>query len=237
MSQQHLSLYITREQPCSYFDDRLSANLIPDPQWPMNAQLYSLLIGKGFRRSGEFVYRPHCSGCNACVPARINVSRFQPNRNQRRCLKRNTDLTTRLVSARYSEEYFALYQRYLNTRHDDGSMANPQPEDFSNFLLNSWQSTLFIESRLQGRLLALAVVDFLQTGPSAVYTFFEPTEARRSLGTFAVLQQIWLARLYQRPLVYLGYWIRNHQKMDYKRHFSGLELYRDEQWQAAPDKL
>jgi arginine-tRNA-protein transferase len=237
MSQQHLSLYITREQPCSYFDDRLSANLIPDPQLPMNAELYSLLIGKGFRRSGEFVYRPHCNGCNACVPARINVARFRPNRNQRRCLKRNADLTTRLVTARYSEEYFALYQRYLNTRHNDGSMANPQPEDFSNFLLNHWQSTLFIESRLQGELLAVAVVDFLRTGPSAVYTFFEPAEARRSLGTFAVLQQIWLARLYQQPHVYLGYWIRDHQKMDYKRHFTGLELYQNEQWQAAPDKL
>ncbi|HEY9201119.1 MAG TPA: arginyltransferase [Gammaproteobacteria bacterium] len=237
MSQQHLSLYITREQPCSYYDDRLSASLIPDPQLPMSAELYSLLIARGFRRSGEFVYRPHCKGCNACVPARINVARFHPNRNQRRCLKRNADLRTRLVTARYSEEYFALYQRYLNTRHDDGSMANPQPEDFSNFLLNSWQSTLFIESRLQGRLLAVAVVDFLQTGPSAVYTFFEPAEAARSLGTFAVLQQIWLARLYQHPHVYLGYWIRNHRKMDYKRHFAGLELYRDEQWQAAPDRL
>lgn len=237
MSQQHLSLYITREQPCSYFDDRLSASLIPDPQLPMNAQLYSLLISKGFRRSGEFVYRPHCQTCAACVPARINAARFHPSRNQRRCLKRNSDLCTRLVTARYTEEYFELYQRYLNTRHDDGSMANPQPDDFSNFLLNSWQSTLFIESRLQGKLLAVAVVDFLQTGPSAVYTFFEPAEAARSLGTFAVLQQIWLARLYQRPHVYLGYWIRNHQKMDYKRHFRGLELYRDEQWQAAPDKL
>lgn len=171
MSQQHLSLYITREQPCSYYDDRLSANLIPDPQLPMSAELYSLLIARGFRRSGEFVYRPHCQGCAACVPARINVSRFHPSRNQRRCLKRNADLCTRLVTARYTEEYFALYQRYLNTRHDDGSMANPQPEDFSNFLLNSWQSTLFIESRLQGKLLAVAVVDFLQAGPSAVYTF------------------------------------------------------------------
>lgn len=237
MSQQHLSLYITREQPCSYYDDRLSANLIPDPQLPMNAELYSLLIGKGFRRSGEFVYRPHCQRCAACVPARINVGRFHPNRNQRRCLKRNADLHTRLVSARYSEEYFELYQRYLNTRHDDGSMSNPQPEDFSNFLLNDWQSTLFIESRLQGQLLAVAVVDFLRAGPSAVYTFFEPAEARRSLGTFAVLQQIWLAELYQHSHVYLGYWIRNHQKMDYKRHFTGLELYRDEHWQAAPDKL
>jgi arginine-tRNA-protein transferase len=237
MSQQHLSLYITREQPCSYYDDRMSASLIPDPQLPMSAPLYSLLIGKGFRRSGEFVYRPHCQTCNACVPARINVARFHPSRNQRRCLKRNADLTTRLVTAGYSEEYFSLYQRYLNPRHDDGSMANPQPEDFSNFLLNSWQSTLFIESRLQGKLLAVAVVDFLQAGPSAVYTFFEPDEANRSLGTFAVLQQIWLARLYQRPHVYLGYWIRNHRKMDYKRHFGGLELYRDEQWQAAPDRL
>ena len=232
MSSQSLSLYITAEHECGYYDDRMTANLIPDPQVKMNASLYSLLISKGFRRSGNFVYRPHCKNCQACIPSRINVEQFKPSKNQRRCLKKNNDLTTHLVDAQFKEEYFSLYQRYLNNRHQDGSMSNPTREDFSSFLLNEWQACIFIESRLDGTLINVAVVDVLPAGASAVYTFFDPEQGKRSLGTFAVLQQIWLAQLYHLPHVYLGYWINGHPKMDYKRNFSGLELFQQEQWQA-----
>jgi len=231
MDSQNLSLYITTEHECGYYDDRQSANLIPDPQVEIDARLYSLLISKGFRRSGDFVYRPHCKECAACVPCRIGVKNFKPSRNQRRCLKNNQDLTTHIVPAQFKEEYFSLYTRYLNSRHKDGNMANPKPEDFSNFLLNHWDSSVFIESRLNGQLLSIAVVDFLIAGPSAVYTFFEPAENKRSLGTFAILQQIWLANLYHKEYVYLGYWIEDHPKMEYKRKFSALEIYQQDQWQ------
>jgi len=232
MNEHSLSLYITAEHPCGYFSDRLSANLIPDPQIPMNPGLYSLLVTKGFRRSGSFVYRPHCAGCSACVPCRILVSDFQPNRNQRRCLKHNRDVTTRIQQAGFSEEYFQLYQRYLDSRHGDGSMAHPAPDDFRQFLLSDWSHTLFIESRLAGRLVSVAVSDYLPAGLSAVYSFFDPDEYSRSLGTFAILQQIWLAQVYRLPHIYLGYWIHGHPKMDYKKHFSALQVYRDVQWQA-----
>jgi len=231
MSSQTLSLYITAEHECGYYDERLTANLIPDPQVEMNASLYSLLISKGFRRSGNFVYRPHCKNCQACVACRINVEQFKPSKNQRRCLKKNNDLSTHLVDAQFKEEYFSLYQRYLNNRHQEGSMANPKREDFNSFLLNEWKTSIFIESRLNGTLISIAVVDVLPTGPSAVYTFFEPEQSKRSLGTFAVLQQIWLSQLYHLPYVYLGYWIDGHPKMDYKRNFSGLELFQQDQWQ------
>ena len=231
MSSQNLSLYITAEHECGYYDDRQTSNLIPDPQMKMGSALYSLLLSKGFRRSGEFVYRPHCKECAACTPCRINVIHFKASRNQRRCLKNNQNLTTHIKPAQFSEEYFSLYSRYINGRHKDGSMADPTPEDFSNFLLNGWKTSVFIESRLKGKLLCVAVVDFLNAGPSAVYTFFEPEEQKRSLGTFAILQQIWLARLYQKEHLYLGYWIENHPKMEYKRKFSGLEIYQQEIWQ------
>lgn len=230
MNSRNLSLYLTSEHDCGYYDDRLSANLIPDPQVEMNANLYSLLLSKGFRRSGGFVYRPHCNDCQACVPCRIQVSSFKPQRSLRRCLKTNGDLTTHIRNARFTEEYFALYRRYINSRHMDGSMADPRADDFSSFLLNDWHSSLFIESRLQGTLLSVAVVDFLNNGLSAVYTFFDPEQGRRSLGNFAILQQIWLARLYQLPHVYLGYWIDGHPKMAYKRNFHGLEIFQQDQW-------
>jgi len=236
MNSQNLSLYITAEHECGYFDDRLTANLIPDPQVEMTRPLYNVLLSKGFRRSGGFVYRPHCKTCSACVPCRIDVNKFKPSRNLRRCLKKNTGLTTRIVDAKFSEEYFSLYRGYLNNRHEDGNMADPKREDYTSFLLNEWETSLFIESRLGDRLLSVAVVDFLPVGPSAVYTFFDTQEARRSLGSFAILQQIWLARLYGLPHLYLGYWIDGHPKMDYKRNFSGLEVYQQNQWHAFEQK-
>ena len=230
MNEHTLSLFITAEHACGYYEDRSSANLVPDPHIPMNAGLYSLLVTKGFRRSGSFVYRPHCPSCASCIASRIDVDHYRTNRNQRRCLKRNQDLLTRIKSAQFSDEYFDLYQRYINSRHLDGNMAHPAPDDFKQFLLSDWSDTLFIESRLNDRLIAVAVSDYLPAGLSAVYTFFDPDEAKRSLGTFAILQQIWLAQCYHIPHVYLGYWIDGHPKMDYKRNFSGLQHYHDQQW-------
>lgn len=232
MNSETLSLYITAEHDCGYYNDRQTSNLIPDPQIEIGANLYSLLISKGFRRSGEFVYRPHCKQCTACVPCRINVENFKASRNQRRCLKNNQDLTTRIVPARFKEEYFSLYAKYLNARHKGGNMADPIREDFCSFLLNNWEASVFIESRLNEKLLCVAVVDFLAAGPSAVYTFFDPNAHKRSLGTFAILQQIWLAKLYRKDSLYLGYWIDQHPKMAYKRNFSALETYQHNQWQA-----
>jgi len=231
MSPHNLSLYITAEHECGYYNDRQTANLIPDPQMVMDKGLYSLLLSKGFRRSGEFVYRPYCKECSACVPCRINIQQFKASRNQRRCLKSNKDLTTHIVDAKFTEEYFLLYSHYLNIRHNESNMAEPTPDDFRNFLLNNWNTSIFIESRLNDKLLCVAVVDFLAVGPSAVYTFFNPDEHKRSLGTFAILQQIWLARLYQNSHLYLGYWIDKHPKMAYKRNFSALEVFLQDQWQ------
>ena len=230
MNDQALSLFITTEHPCGYYDERPSANLIPDPQRSMNAWLYARLVNHGFRRSGGFVYRPHCPSCKSCVPCRIDVARFKPNRNQRRCLKRNQDLTTHVKDACFTDEYLDLYQRYMESRHTNSSMASPKEEDFKNFLLCDWSQTLFIESRLNGKLLSLTVADYLNIGPSAVYTFFEPAEYKRSLGTFAIMQQIWLARLYGLDHVYLGYWIDQHPKMEYKSYFHSLELFLDNIW-------
>ena len=232
MNDRHLSLYITAEHSCGYYDDRNSANLIPDPQISMTNSLYSLLVSHGFRRSGNFVYRPHCKTCQACLPCRIDVTHFRANRNQRRCLKNNSDLSTHIKDAGFSDEYFDLYQRYINSRHGDGGMANPEAEDFKKFLLKDWGRTLFIESRLNNQLMSVAVVDYLDRGLSAVYSFFEPTEQRRSLGSYAILQQVWLAEVYQLPHVYLGYWINQHPKMDYKKYFQPLEYLQDEQWLA-----
>ena len=231
MNRRHLQLYITTESPCSYFTDRVSSNLVPDPKLPLNMSIYSQLILHGFRRSGSHSYRPHCKNCRACIACRLAVKDFTSNRSQRRCLKNNQDLKATSVIAGFSNEYFELYQRYLNSRHTDGSMANPSEADFKQFLYCDWSDTRFLEFRLNKRLVAVAVTDMVSDGLSAVYSFFEPEMENRSLGTYCILKQIDYAKELGLSYVYLGYWIEDHEKMHYKSNFKPLQLYSDEQWQ------
>ena len=230
MNSQHLQLFITAESPCSYFDDRMSGNLVPDPEVALNMPIYNQLIQHGFRRSGEHTYRPHCKDCQECVACRLPVKDFLPNRSQQRCAKANQDLSSSITNAKFNDEYFELYCRYLNSRHVDSSMANPSKEEFEQFLYCDWSNTQFIELRLDGQLVAIAVTDVMSDGVSAVYSFFEPEMRKRSLGTYCILQQIEYTKNLETDYVYLGYWINNHKKMHYKSKFKPLQAYRDEQW-------
>jgi arginine-tRNA-protein transferase len=231
MSSRHLQLYITAQSPCGYFDERMSSNLVPDPDLHLNMAIYNQLIQHGFRRSGTHCYRPHCKDCQACIACRIPVQDFIANRSQKRCLSTNSALTQTVVEAHFSDEYFELYRRYLNARHRDGSMADPGENDFKQFLYCDWSETRFIEFRLDKKLIAVAVSDVVSDGLSAVYSFFDPEMAKRSLGTFCVLKQIEYAREQELDYVYLGYWIEKHPKMHYKSSFKPLQVYQNEQWQ------
>lgn len=221
-----------RSHACSYLPERYAQNMYPDPNHPMNIRIYNQLIQHGFRRSGNHVYRPHCLQCQACIPVRINVNQFSASRSQRRCLKRNEQLTVIEKEAIFNDEHFELYQRYLAARHANGGMDNPTEESFSHFLTSYWCDTQFIEFRDQGKLIAVAVTDFLDDGLSAFYTFFDPDYQQASLGTFAILKQIELAKSLHLSSLYLGYWIADCQKMSYKQDFSALEAYQDQCWQA-----
>jgi len=236
MNTRHLQLYLTTESPCSYFDERVSRNLVPDPQLRLNMPIYNQLIQHGFRRSGTHCYRPHCKDCRACIACRIPVEKFRSNRSQKRCSRANQHLKLTAVSADFSEEYFALYRRYLDSRHTDGSMTDPTEDDFKQFLYCRWSDTQFLEFRLAGRLVAVAVTDIVSDGVSAVYSFFEPEMVKNSLGTYCVLKQIDYARELGLDYVYLGYWIEDHPKMHYKCNFKPLQLYQDEQWQLQSDE-
>jgi arginine-tRNA-protein transferase len=210
----------------------MSSNLVPDPELTLSMPIYNQLIQHGFRRSGAHCYRPHCNNCQACIACRIPVKEFKANRSQQRCLKKNQAIKTTAVSAAFNDEYFELYRRYLNARHIDGSMANPEEEEFKQFLYCDWSETQFLELRLDEQLIAVAVTDIVSDGLSAVYSFFDPEMHTHSLGTYCILKQIDYANLQGLDYVYLGYWIENHQKMHYKNNFKPLQLYRDEQWQT-----
>ncbi|MBA1245367.1 arginyltransferase [Pseudomonas japonica] len=225
-----LKFYATQPHTCSYLPDEQATTLFLDPSQPMDPGVYADLSELGFRRSGDHLYRPHCQRCNACVPARIPAARFLPNRQQKRILKRNADLTVTAARPRFTEEYFDLYKRYIDQRHADGDMYPPSRDQFSTFLVRDLPFSRFYEFRLGTRLLAVAVTDLLPNGLSAVYTFYEPEQERRSLGRFAILWQITEALRLDLGAVYLGYWIKNCKKMNYKTQYRPIELLINQRW-------
>jgi arginine-tRNA-protein transferase len=197
-------------------------------------RLYSALSRHGFRRSGTHVYRPHCPGCQACVPVRVPVGTFAPRRVQRRVWRANRDLRVVPTPAAFSPVQFALYSRYVSARHPRGGMDRVTPEQYLEFLASEWSDTTFSEFRLAGDLVAVAVADRLDDGLSAVYTFYAPELARRSLGTYAVLWEIEEARRLGLAYLYLGFWVRESPRMRYKASFQPLEYFHAGAWRDAP---
>ncbi|HEV2680870.1 MAG TPA: arginyltransferase [Rhodanobacter sp.] len=227
-------LFQTLPHACGYYAERIAQNLVLDPAAPQLDQLYGPALERGFRRAGGHLYFPHCPQCRACTPCRIDVANFEPDRAQRRCLKRNADLVVSESIPGYNRERHALYERYLQCRHAGGGMDDAEASDFRRFLTAPWSPTLFMELRLDERLLAVAVTDVCLNGISAVYTFFDPDETARGLGTYAILQQVALARRRGMPWLYLGFWIDGHPKMDYKRRFRPLQIRTADGWVAMP---
>ena len=228
----NLRMFHTGAHPCGYWDDREARDLVLDPRDPRLAQSYPMALDWGFRRSGDIVYRPSCSGCQACVAVRIPVEAFAPDRSQRRCLARNADVDARIVAPVRSEEHLALYRKYLASRHAGGGMDDHGAHEFDQFLIGSWNEGRFLELREHGThtLLAVAVTDLADDALSAVYTFYDPDHAARGLGTLGVLRQVEWARRDGRKHLYLGYWIAGHPKMDYKRRFQPLEGFNGRGW-------
>ena len=232
--QANIRVYQTVEHACGYWPDRNARDLVLDPRDPSLPSLYGSALAMGFRRSGNHVYRPHCAGCQACTPVRIPVHLFQPNRAQRRCLARNADLKLSVAPAVRTEENFELYRRYVSGRHAGGGMDNPSPDDFDGFLSCEWSPTRFLEIRGDNGLAGIAVTDVLADSLSAVYTFFDPDLAARSLGTFAILSQLAHARELGLDYLYLGFWLRDHPKMDYKQRFRPIEYLAGREWLPFP---
>ena len=227
---QQFRFLITPEHPCSYLEDRDATTLFVDPLETMDVCKYSRLAELGFRRSGEHVYRPHCALCNECKLVRILVNHFTPTRSQQRILRKNREVSMRWLEAEYSEEHFSLYQKYMHHRHPGSSMDDDDPLHYTHIMHADWCTTRLAEFRLQNRLIAVAITDWLDNGLSAVYTYFDPEFSHQSLGTFAILSQINSAQDQNLDYVYLGYWIKSCQKMSYKIRFNAIEIFNGHRW-------
>lgn len=230
----HIQFYLTAPYPCSYVPERRARSQVATPNELVDGAAYSQLIRAGFRRSGLYTYRPQCDHCRACVPVRLAVNEFRPNRSQRRSWKRNQQLKAALCELEFDARHYDLYRHYQASRHAGGGMDQDGEDQYRQFLLQSGVNTLLVEFLDAGSLRMVSVIDVVEDGLSSVYTFFDPDLPQAGFGTYNVLWQAELCCRMGLPYLYLGYWIAESDKMAYKANFHPLQGFVDRQWQRLP---
>lgn len=223
-------LFRTASHRCSYKTEEQAATVFVDPDLVIDKSLNSKLSELGYRRSGAHLYRPDCEFCQACISCRIPVKMFQPSRSQRRVMRLNEHLKIVEESDLTCAAAYDLYRRYIDERHGDGDMYPASLEQFEAFIKTKTVDTRFFLFYDEDELIAVSVIDLLEHGLSAVYTFFDPQRSKLSLGKFAILWQIQKCQELGLPYLFLGYWIRNCPKMQYKSSFRPLEMLLNGRW-------
>ena len=236
-----LQFYATAPYDCSYLPNKTARSQVATPSHLINADVYNDLLNAGFRRSGLYTYRPYCDECKACVATRILVNQFTPSRSQRRAQKKHSGLEASVLNLGYQEEHYQLYQRYQAERHAGGDMDSDDQDQYMQFLLQSRVNSRIVEFRdgphdpHPGRLRMVSMIDILEQGISSVYTFYDTSNTTVSYGSYSILWQIEQARILGLPYLYLGYYIRESNKMSYKIKYQPLEGLIDDHWQSLSE--
>ena len=237
-----LRFFLTAPSPCPYLASRDERKVFTHLPLTDGAAINDALTAAGFRRSQNIAYRPACETCEACVSARIPAMGYPFSRSERRVVDRNRDIVRHMVEAEATMEQFELLRRYLMARHAEGGMADMTWPDYLAMVEDTPVRTHLIEYRLAsgdrgpGELVACALVDALADGLSLVYSFYEPKMARRSLGSFIILDHVVQADLHGIPYVYLGYWVQGSPKMDYKARFRPIEVLSGQAWVVLSER-
>jgi arginyl-tRNA--protein-N-Asp/Glu arginylyltransferase len=223
--------YTTAPLPCPYLPGRTERKLVTELGGADAEGLHDRLSHAGFRRSHNIAYAPVCPGCSSCIPIRLDVALFQPDRTQRKLLRANAGVEAFEVPARATTEQFALFQRYQSARHGDGDMAGMGFYDYRAMVEDTPIETMMVEFRdRDDQLVACCLTDRLTDGLSAVYSFYDPHAPKRSFGTQVVLWLVARARACRMPYVYLGYWVPESRKMTYKARFHAAQVLVGGSW-------
>ena len=226
-----LPFFLTAPSPCPYLPGRMERKVFTKLELAEGPGLNDTLTHAGFRRSQSILYRPACERCSACKSARIPVAEFKPSKSQRRTLKRNLNLTREVCPADATPEQYGLLSRYLDARHGDGDMAGMDFFDYAGMVEEGAQRTEIVEYRTpDGSLVAAALIDRLTDGYSMVYSFFDPDHADQGYGAFMILDHVERAKADELSYVYLGYWVQDSPKMDYKARYRPLEVLEPSGW-------
>ncbi|QKG97129.1 arginyltransferase [Shewanella oneidensis MR-1] len=226
-----IAIGISQVFPCSYLDGQQEQLLVIQEE-TLDPILFERLLAIGFRRSGSAIYKPRCPRCSACQPIRVPIQEFVPSKRQKRTLAHNRDLTWR-ITTEHTETQYALYEKYIRERHFDGPMYPPSKAQYEQFLFCHWLPPTFIEVYDDNRLVAVAVTDTLPNSFSAIYSYFDPDEERRSLGVLLILLQCRLAKLQGKAFLYLGYQIDANRKMSYKRLYRPYQILTHQGWEYS----
>lgn len=238
--------YVTAPQPCPYLPGRLERKLFTHLTHDKPPELVDRLLTTGFRRSQNIAYVPYCEGCQACVSVRVLSNEFRPDRSMKRVMQRNSRLVARRMAPHPTAEQYALFRTYIDARHGDGGMADMTVFDYRMMVEDTVIETFLTEYRERPRdgdaddyeswpLKAVALCDRLADGVSMVYSFYDPADEKRSLGTHMIIEHIEFARRIGLPYLYLGYWIEGSRKMSYKTRFKPQERLGPDRWERAFD--
>ena len=231
---EEIQFYVTTKYSCGYIDGQDAQSIVATPYKVVNSQIFNSLITKGFRRSGQYVYKPNCTDCSACIPIRLLASNFNPSRSQKRVKKYLDNLSVKLLPLTFDEEHYNLYVDYQNKRHPNSSESEDDTSDYNDFLVRSNVNSKLVEFRLNNQLKIVSIIDIIDDGISAVYTFYDCSDKKLSLGTISIIWLLEFCKKENLSFLYLGYWIYESQKMKYKINFKPYELMIKGVWKEVP---
>ena len=231
-----IQFYVTTKYPCGYINSQEAQSIVATPYKKVDKNTYGDLIQQGFRRSGQYVYKPQCHECNACIPIRVCVEKFTKSQSQKRILKKHSFITAKILPLNFKEEHYNLYVNYQNNRHRIKSEITNDIADYNDFLIKSNVDTKIIEFRAKGKLMMVTIIDIVKNGISAVYTFYDCNDSKLSLGTYSILWLLDFCNNEKLNHLYLGYWINDSKKMKYKVNFKPYELMINGSWQEFPNQ-